>query len=237
MSELVGLFGFGPAGWGDELLAGMATTTQLAVAAFAVGTTLGLLGASAKLSENRTLRFGADAYTTVVRGVPEILIIFLLFYGGASALRQVLEAVGQSGPVEINGFLAGVVALAFVNGAYSTELFRGAILAVPRGQIEAARAVGMHRWLILRRILLPQVFRYALPGLGNLWLVMLKDTSLVSVIGLTDLLRIGFVASGSTRQPFTFYLAVAVLYLMLTVVSMVVLQRLERHLTRGERWG
>jgi len=235
VTDWLGPFSFGEGGWGASLAAGMATTAGLAATSFACGTLLGLLGAWAKLSRWRGLRWLADGYTTVVRGVPEILIVFLLFYGGASLLRDLLGVVGYTGRVEINAFLAGILALGVVNGAYSTELFRGAILAVPKGQIEAARAVGMHRPLIFRRILLPQLLRYALPGLGNLWLVMLKDTSLVSVIGLTDLVRVGAVAAGSTRRPFTFYLAVALLYLVLTAVSMVALHHAERRLTRGER--
>lgn len=235
MIEWLGPFSFGDQGWGDDLLAGMLVTAQLALSAFACGTVLGFVGAGAKLSKSRILRAMADVYTTVIRGVPEILIVFLLFYGGASLLRDLLGSLGYTGRIEINAFLAGVVALGIVNGAYSTELFRGAILAVPKGQIEAARAVGMHGGLIFRRILFPQLMRYALPGLGNLWLVMLKDTSLVSVIGLTDLLRVGAVASGSTREPFTFYLAVALLYLVLTAISTIVLSYAERLLTRGER--
>ena len=233
MSDWVTLFGFGPTGWGDELLAGMAVTAQLALSAFVLGMVLGMLGAGAKLSGARPLQVMAGAYTTIVRGVPEILIIFLLFYGGASLLRQVLEGLGHVGPVEINAFLAGTIALGFVNGAYSTEVFRGAIQAVPKGQLEAARAVDMGPVLIFRRVLFPQLLRYALPGLGNLWQIMLKDTSLVSVIGLSDLLRVGFVASGSTRLPFTFYFAVAVLFLVLAVLSIMFFQWLERRVNRG----
>jgi len=233
VDELITLFGFGPEGWGLQLLGGLLTTIQVALLAFTVGMTIGLLGASAKLSRSRPLRLLAEAYTTFVRGVPEILIIFLLFYGGASVWRQLLEAFGHQGPVEVNGFLAGVLALGFVNGAYSTEVFRGAILAVPKGQTEAARALGMRGGLIFRQVMLPQMLRFALPGLANLWLTMLKDTALVSVIGLTDLLRAGYIASGSTRMPFTFFVAVSVLFLALTVVSMVVFHAAEHRFNRG----
>ncbi|MBI1208390.1 MAG: ABC transporter permease subunit [Azospirillum sp.] len=237
MSELSSLFGFGSVGWGGQLVAGLSMTVRLAVVAFATGMALGMVGAWAKLSRSRALRVTADLYTTFVRGVPEILIVLLLFYGGASALRQLMEAFGHTGPVEINAFIAGFLALGFVNGAYSTEVFRGAILAVPKGQIEAAHAIGMSGPLVFRRVLFPQMMRYALPGLGNLWLIMLKDTALVSVIGLSDLLRAGYIAAGSTRKPFTFYIAVAVLFLVLTVVSMIAFYVIERRVSRGVRRG
>lgn len=235
MADLLTLFSLGDQGWGDEFLAGMLITAQLALTAFLFGTVLGLLGAGAKLSPLAPLRWLADGYTTVVRGVPEMLILLLLYYGGTSALKGLGQSLGFDGGIEVDAFTAGVVALGLVNGAYSTELFRGAILAVPRGQIDAAHAIGMRRLTIFRRILFPQVLRHALPGLGNLWQIMLKDTSLVSVIGLADLLRVGHVASGSTRLPFTFYLAVACLFLVLTAVSMVVFTWLERVLDRGYR--
>ncbi len=235
MTDLATAFSLGAQGWGDELLAGMATTAQLAATAYACGLVLGLAGAAAKLSGAWLLRALADLYTTVVRGVPEILILFLLFYGGASLVRGLLQDLGHTGPVEVSAFLAGAIALGVVSGAYSTELFRGAILAIPRGQLEAGRAVGMGPWLRFRRILFPQMLRYALPGLGNLWLVMLKDTALVSVIGLNDLLRVGYIAMGSTRQPFTFFLAVALMFLVMTIVSMIVLHRLERWAGQGVR--
>jgi octopine/nopaline transport system permease protein len=235
MADLGVLFSFGPHGWSWQLLGGMAMTLRIGLAAFAISMALGLAGAAAKLSGSTTLRAVVGTYTTLVRGVPEILVILLLFYGGATALRAALNVVGIDRPVEVNGFVAGVTALGFISGAYSTEVFRGAILAVPGGQIEAARAVGMSRLLVFRRVLLPQLLRFALPGLGNLWLIMLKDTALVSVIGLADLLRSGQMAAGSTRLPFIFYIAVALLFLVLTVASMALLQRAERHLNRGFR--
>jgi len=235
LPDLLTVFSFGDQGWGDEFLHGMLITAQLAVTAFLLGTVLGLLGAGAKLSPVPPLRWLAEAYTTVVRGVPEMLVLLLLFYGGTSALKTLGNSLGFQTGVDVDAFTAGVAALGLVNGAYSTELFRGAILSVPKGQIDAARAIGMAPFTIFRRILFPQVLRYALPGLSNLWQVMLKDTSLVSVIGLADLLRIGHVASGSTRMPFTFYLAVAFLFLVLTAVSMIFFTCLERYLNRGYR--
>jgi His/Glu/Gln/Arg/opine family amino acid ABC transporter permease subunit len=222
-------------GFGWQLWAGAWMTVRVAVAALGLGLGFGILGALAKLSRFRSLRWVAGAYTTVIRGVPELLILLLLFFGGTILLTRLSSALGTGRYVEVDAFSAGVFALSVVLGAYATEVFRGAILAVPRGQVEAARAVGMSRGLLFRRILLPQVWRFALPGLGNLWLVLLKDTSLVSVVGLDELMRKAYVAAGATREPFTFYLAAAVLYLGLTIVSTVGLQRLERAASRGVR--
>jgi His/Glu/Gln/Arg/opine family amino acid ABC transporter permease subunit len=210
-------------------------TLQVAIAALGFGLGLGLLGAAGKLSRFRLLRLGADAYTTVIRGVPELLVLLLLYFGGTVALTRLSERWGDGGYVEVNAFAAGVLALSLVFGAYAAEVFRGAILAVPRGQIEAARAVGMHPTLLFRRIMLPQVWRFALPGLGNLWLVLLKDTSLISVVGLDELMRKAYIGAGATREPFSFYLAAATIYLGLTVVSMVGLVRAERAAARGQR--
>jgi polar amino acid transport system permease protein/octopine/nopaline transport system permease protein len=198
------------------------------------GLALGLLGAGAKLSRFRSARALADAYTTVIRGVPELVILLLLFFGGTVLLTRISERLG-GGYVEVDAFSAGVFALSVVFGGYATEVLRAAILAVPRGEIEAARAVGMSRGVLFRRILLPQVARFALPGLGNIWLVLLKDTSLVSVVGLDELMRKTYVGAGSTRDPLPFYVAAALIYLGFTIVSTVGLQLLERRAGRGVR--
>jgi len=222
-------------GFGWQLGVGLSLTIQVAVAAVFVGLILGLLGAAAKLSTSRSAQRVANAYTTVVRGVPELILLLILYYGGTMLVQNVFQAFGREEFVEINAFTAGVVTLGFVFGAYATEVFRGAILAIHVGQIEAARAVGMNRWLVFRRILLPQVWRFALPGIGNLWMVLLKDTALISVIGLDELMRKSAIAAGATREPFTFYAAAALIYLGLTVVSMVALQLAERRVNRGVR--
>ena len=192
------------------------------------GIAVGFLGAGAKLSRWRALRVLADIYTTVIRGIPELIIILLLYFGGTVTLTSLAGRY-----VEVNGFAAGVFALSIVLGAYATEVFRGAVLAIPRGQTEAARALGMRRAGVFWTILLPQLWRFALPGIGNLWLVLLKDSALISVVGLEELLRKTAITAGATREPFTFYFAAAMIYLGFTVVSSSVLHWAERRAARG----
>ena len=235
MTELITLFSFGPQGWGDELLQGMGVTVHLAVTAFVLSMIFGLLGASAKLSRFWFLRTLAYAYTTILRGLPDILIIFLLYYGSISIIQQLALSFGPTWRLESDVFMVSAFALGLVSGAYTTEVLRGAILAVSQGQIDAACALGMSRLLCFYRIIFPQLLRLTLPGLSNIWQVLLKDTSLISIIGLSDLLRVSAIASGSTRLPFTFYLATAVLFLLLTVISMVIITWLERRLSYGYR--
>jgi polar amino acid transport system permease protein len=222
-------------GFGTQLAIGAMLTVRIAATAALPGLLLGLLGATASLSRFQPLRILADTYSTLVRGVPELLVLLLLYFGGTILVSRIWSLVDPDAYVEVNAFAAGVAALSVVFGAYAMEVFRGAIIAVPKGQLEAARAIGMRGTLILRRILLPQVWRFALPGLGNLWLVLLKDTSLVSLIGLDELMRMAYVAAGATRKPFTFYLAAAVIYLALTIVSMAVFATLESRAARGVR--
>ena len=169
----------------------------------------------------------------MVRGLPELLVVLIIYFGSSALLTTAAGWVGHDGFVELGPYAAGVIALSLTFGAYATEIFRGAILAIPKGQIEAARAYGMGRTLTFRRIVLPQVWRIALPGLGNLFLVLLKDTSLISVIGLDELMRASTIAVGFTREPFTFYLLAAVLYLVMTIVTMVILHYAERAASRG----
>jgi His/Glu/Gln/Arg/opine family amino acid ABC transporter permease subunit len=221
-------------GYGWQLLEGAGMTLRVAAAVLGPGLALGLAGALAKLSRFRPARALADAYTTVIRGVPELVILLLFFFGGTVLFTRLSERFG-GGYLEIDAFTAGVVALSLVFGGYATEVFRAAILAVPKGEIEAGRAVGMSRGLLFRRIVLPHVWRYALPGLGNIWLVLLKDTSLVSVVGLDELMRKTYVGAGSTRDPLPFYVTAALLYLSFTIVSTAGLQAFERRVTRGVR--
>lgn len=229
------LLSFGETGWGDNLLRGAGVTAVLAVLSFGLGLPIGLLGAGAKLSDNRALRGIADVYTTVFRGVPELLVIYLFFFGSSQAIMKVAGIFGYTGYLELPPFLVGVLAVGVISGAYSTEVFRGAILAVPRGQIEAGMAMGMRPRLIFRRITLPQLLRFALPGLGNVWQLTLKDTALVSVTSLAELMRTAQVASGSTREPFLFYVTAALLYLVMTSISQGLFQAAERHYDRGVR--
>lgn len=217
-------------GFADQLAIGALTTVKVALTSLVLGTVVGLCGAGAKLSSSFLLMRLAEAYTTVIRGVPELLIILILYFGGTVALSAVFRRY-----VEIDAFSAGVAALTIVFGAYATEVFRAAITAVPQGQIEAAHALGLSRFLTFRLVVLPQMWRYALPGLGNLWLTLLKDTALVSVVGLDDLMRKAGIAAGTTHDPLTFYLAAALLYLAFTSLSLCGLTVLEWRAGRGVR--
>lgn len=225
------LLAWGDAGWGDEMLRGALMTMAVAACAYALGILIGVLFATLKLSRFAWLRVIADGYTTVVRGIPELLVIYLVFFGGGALLRTIASGIfGYEGYIDPPLFVTGMVCIGVSAGAYNTEVIRGAVLAVPPGQIEAAKAVGMSTWQRFWRILLPQVARYALPGLGNVWQLTLKETSLISVIGLVEIMRQAAVASGSTKQPFTFYLVAGMLYLGLTSIS-------NRGFIRAERWA
>lgn len=228
------LLSLGETGWGDELLAGALLTLQLTVCSLAIGLVGGLLLAGAKLSSIRPLRWFADVYNIVIRGTPEFLILLIVYFGLEQAIRAglLLIAIDASG-FEIPKFLAAVIGLSIIFISYASEVFRGAYLAVPVGQMEAARACGMTDTQAFFRIRLPQMWRFAIPGLGNLWMVLLKDTSLAAVIALDDLLRQAKVASESTREPLLFYLAAGLIYLLMTGISDVVRLRLERSSQRG----
>ena len=221
-----------PPGWGGALLRGALVTLEIAGLAFSVGLVLGLVGAGAKLSGNALLFWLAETYTTVIRAVPELLLIILLFYAGSSGIAALLSSAGL-GDVEISGFAAAVGVLGIVQGAYQTEVIRGAIVAIPRGQIEAARAFGMSPALRLRRVVLPIMLPLALPGLANLWMILLKDTALISVVGFSELLYTAKQAAGSTKHYFVFYAAAGAIYLAMTLGSNAVLRVMERHLRRG----
>jgi octopine/nopaline transport system permease protein len=229
------LLRFGADGWGDEIASGAAMTLAVAVLAYVIGIGAGSLAAAAKLAGPAPLRWLAATYTTVVRGVPALLVIWLLFFGGSGLITWLAALFGYEGRVELSAFAVGVSAVGIVSGAYAAEVIRGAVQAVPRGQIEAARALGMHRFLILRRILVPQALRYALPGLGNVWQMTLKDTTLVSVVTLAELMRQAFMAMQSTRQPFVFYLTAALLYMIMTTLSEAGFRALSRRADRGVR--
>lgn len=221
-------------GYLPSLLQGAALTLGVALASLALALVLGLAGAAAKLSRHRGLRVVATVYTTVIRGVPDLVLMLLVFYGGQMAVNALLRRLGFD-YLDIDPFAAGVATLGFIFGAYFAETFRGAILAVPSGQLEAAIAFGMSPPMAFRRIVGPQMLRFAIPSFTNNWLVLVKSTALVSVIGLNDMMFKASQAAGSTRQPFTFYLAVALLYLAVTTVSVVLLRLLERRVSRGVR--
>lgn len=228
-----GLLAFGPQGWGDELLRGAWLTLQLAVASMALGLVLGLLLAGARLSRHALLRWPAAAWTLFVRGVPEFLILLFVFFGSESLINAVLAGLGVDSRVTVPRFGAAVAGLAIIFAAYASEVFRGAYLAIPRGQIEAAEAIGFSRTQVFIRIRLPQLWRIAIPGLGNLWMVVLKDTSLAAVIALDELLRVAKIAGETTRMPLLFFVAAGLIYLVFTAVSDVVRGRLEARASRG----
>jgi octopine/nopaline transport system permease protein len=229
------LIGFGPTGWGWMLARATATTLALSASAFAVSLAFGGLGAAAKLSHARLARRAADLYTTVLRGIPDLLVIYLFYFGGSQVLTALGHLFGHEGFLGIDGFMVGTLAVGIVAGAYQTEVIRGAYLAIPPGEIEAARAVGMGRMLMLRRITGPRTLRFALPGMGNVWQQVLKESALVSVTGLAEILRQIHVGAGSTHQPFDFYITGFLLYLLLTAVSGTVLRGAEAWTLKPER--
>jgi polar amino acid transport system permease protein len=233
---LLDLFAFGDAGWGDEILRGLKITIQLAVVALPVGLLLGFAAAGAMLSSKGWLRAIGFGYTTVMRGLPELLTLFVVYNGLGLLINLILTRWGPEGAsFELSPFIAGVIALGLVFGAYAGEVLRGGFQALHKGQIEAGMAVGMRPAQVFFRVKLPQVWRFALPGLGNLWINLLKDTALVSVIALDDLMRMTRVAVGATKQPFTFFLAACLLYWALCVISELVLARMEARANRGVR--
>ncbi len=221
-------------GYGPALLGGLWTTLSVAALSLAVACLFGLLGAIAKLSRSAALRALAGAYTTLIRGLPDLVLMLLIFYGGQIALNDLAHRQGWD-YIDVPPHAAGVLTLGFIYGAYLTETFRGAILAVPRGQSEAAQAYGMRQMQVWRRIVLPQMVRHAIPGFTNNWLVMVKATALVSIIGLDDLVHRANLAASATREPFTFYMLIALVYLAVTTVSLALLAWLNRRFSLGVR--
>ncbi len=191
-----------------------------------------MLGAYGKLYGGPILRDLLEIYTTIVRSVPELVLILLLYFSGVDLLNLALQSLGF-GPVEVNGMAAGIGVLGVVQGAYTTEVLRGAILAIPQGQIEAGRAYGMPATLMMRRITLPAMLPFAIPGLANLWLIATKDTALLAIVGVNELTLATRQAAGVTKAYFTFYMAAGALYLALTLVSNVIIARIERWSRRG----
>jgi histidine transport system permease protein len=231
---------FNLAGYGPQIFAGTITTVELSVLSLLVSFLLGLIGASAKLSKSKYLRGAATIYTTLIRGVPDLVLMLLIFYSlqiWINDLTDWIDNLQDTFDVEIqlNPFTSGVITLGFIYGAYFTETFRGAFLAVPKGQMEAARSFGMRPLHSFRRILFPQMMRYALPGLGNNWQVILKATALVSLIGLTDVIKAAQNAGEGTFRTFYFMSVAGLVYLVLTTISNLVLLMLERKYMTGVR--
>ncbi|WP_282344708.1 ABC transporter permease [Pseudomonas sp. PS02288] len=221
------LYGFGPA-----LAAGALMTIKLALSALSLGLVLGLLGALAKTSPYKPLRWLGGSYSTLVRGVPELLWVFLIYFGTVGLMHAIGEMLGRPN-LELSAFAAGTIALGICFGSYATEVFRGAILAIPKGHREAGLALGMSKARIFWRLILPQMWRIALPGLGNLFMILMKDTALVSVIGLEEIMRRSQIAVTSSKEPFLFYMVAAFIYLGLTILAMIGMYFLEKRASRG----
>lgn len=229
------LVGFGDTGWGALLLSAAAMTLGVSVCGFLTGTILGSVITFMQLSRHIVLRWLADGYTTILRGVPDLLVIYLFYFGGSAFLGHIGGLFGYQGFIGMPAFLTGTLALGVVSAAYQSEVFRGAFKSVASGELEAASAVGMRPWPKFRRIIAPLVLRYAIPGLGNTWQLVLKESALISVTGLVELLRQSQIAAGSTRRPFEFYLTAVVLYLVITWASSNVFRHLETRSLRGTR--
>jgi arginine/ornithine transport system permease protein len=220
-----------------SILHGALLTVGVSLLALVVAVVLGLLGAAAKLSGNKLLMAIATTYTTVIRGIPDLVVMLLVFYGGTIGLNHLLAAMGSTQNVDINPFFAGVLTIGFIYGAYMTESFRGAILSISKGQMEAAWAFGMGRTQTFMRITAPQMVRYALPSFTNNWLVLIKATALVSLIGLKEMTYLAKQASAATRSPFAFYLFTAALFLVYTTVSLYALRKLNARYSLGAKRG
>lgn len=226
---------YGDTGWGDEFLYGALLTLSISACSYVLGIVLGLVGASAKLSKNPVARVAAAFYTTAVRAIPELLLILLIYYSSTSALRQLVIDLGLARDFQVNGFVAACLSLGVVQGAYSTEVFRGAIGAVGTDQIEAATALGLSKRQTWRLVVFPQMLHKAIPGLGNLWLVVLKESALISVVGFSELLMTAKMAGGAENNYLLFFSAVACVYLILSMISSDLFDRFERHIGRHER--
>ena len=227
------LLTFGKTGWGDELFYATLMTIAVSIAALLIGFLFSIIFTPLKLSDNKFLNFIANSYTTIIRGVPELLVIYLFFFGGSGAIMYVASIFGYFEYIEINAFITGSLAIGIISGAYSTEVFRGAIQSVDKGQFEACKVLGFKKHIYFLKVIMPQMLRLAIPNLSNVWQITLKDTSLISVTGLVEIMRQSYIAAGSTRDPLFFYSFAAVLYLMLTFFSMKLINRLETKYSRG----
>ena len=227
------LLAFGDTGWGDELFRATLMTIAVSITAMLIGFSFAAIFTPLKLSKFKFLNLIANIYTTVIRGVPELLVIYLFFFGGSGAIMFVASMFGYNEYIEINAFVTGSFAIGIISGAYSTEVFRGAIQSIDKGQFEAAKVLGFSKFKQFYKIVLPQMLRLAIPNLSNVWQITLKDTSLISVTGLVEIMRQSYIAAGSTRDPVFFYSFAAVLYLLLTFISMKLINKLEVKYSRG----
>ena len=229
----MGLLAFGDNGWGDELFFATLMTLAVAITAMFIGFIFSLIFTPLKITNNKILNFIGNFYTTVIRGVPELLVIYLFFFGGSAAVMFVAKIFGYDGYIEINAFITGAFSIGIISGAYSTEVFRVAVQSIDRGQFEASEVLGFKKKIYYYKIIIPQMLRLALPNISYVWQITLKDTSLISVTGLVEIMRQSYIAAGSTRDPLFFYSFAALLYLILTFFSMKIFNKLEQNYNRG----
>ena len=227
------LLAFGKTGWGDELFYATLMTLAVSITAMIIGFFFALIFTPLKLSKSKFLNLIGNCYTTVIRGVPELLVIYLFFFGGSGAIMFVASMFGYYEYIEINAFITGSFAIGIISGAYSTEVFRGAIQSIDKGQFEASKVLGIKKHIQFYKVVLPQMLRLAIPNLSNVWQITLKDTSLISVTGLVEIMRQSYIAAGSTRDPLFFYSVAAVMYLILTFLSMKIINKLEVRYNKG----
>ncbi|PAP92928.1 ABC transporter permease [Mesorhizobium wenxiniae] len=233
MMDVAHILGFGHGGWGAALLLASGVTLSLSVFGFLLGAAFGALAAAGRLSSRSIRSWLANAYGVVFRGIPDLLTIYLLYYGGSIALTQIGKFLGSTGFIGLPAFATGVLAIGIISGAYQAEVYRGAYQAVDRGQFDACMALGLSSLQSLRLVIVPQLMRHALPGLGNVWQLVLKDSALISVIGLVELMRQGQIGAGSTREPFVFYIAAGALYFVIAAVTGLFFRYSEARAWRG----
>ncbi len=234
MQNLWTLLSWGPQGWMDDIAYGVFITVSLALATLPVGLAIGFLASLAKQSDEPSLRLAGDIYTTIFRGLPELLTLFLVFYGAQIGIQKAMQFFSPGTTVEVNSFISGMVALGAVFSAYASEVFLSAFRAIPKGQYEGGHAIGLSNGQTMRLVILPQLIRIALPGLANLWLILLKDTALVSAIGLTDILRQAGVAARVTKHAFLFFGVATLIYLVLSIISSFCISAIERAVSRQD---
>lgn len=231
--DWLALLAFGDTGWGDELLYGLGITLSLALATFPIAILLSFLIHWAKVSRHRSVRIAAQTYTTVFKTLPEILTLLILYYQSQALLNWVTGWIVPGSTLSVSPFLAGLIALSFVISAYGSEVVRASLNAIGRGQTEAAQALGLSPFNTFRKVILPQLWRHAIPGFGNLWVILLKDTSLVSIIALSDLVHVATIAINTTREPFFFYLIIGTIYVLLVALSTRLQKTMERRASKG----
>lgn len=230
------LLSFGPDGWGPVLLKAAGVTVSVSLCAFLLGSVIGSLVAWAKIGGNRWMRRLAEGYTVVLRGIPDLIVIYIFYFGGRQVLAFFGHALGMQGPFDISGFVAGALAIGLISGAGQAEVFRGSYHSIPKGTLETATVVGMGKWLMFRRVIVPQALTTAIPGLGNQWQSAIKESALVSVTGLVETMNQVQVASGSTQMPFFFFAVGAVIYLLITTVSEFAIRQAEKWSLRGQNY-